>query len=79
LKLNYVEVLEGRRGKRKKAWCGAAPLEEGEGDFEAACSPRHLPHPARLSFFSSFFQLILWQKALVALYHRNPKQRERMS
>ena len=41
--------------------------------------PEHIPHPARLSSFSSFFQLILWQKALVALYFRNTKERVRIS
>jgi hypothetical protein len=37
-------------------------------------SPKHSPHLARLSSFSSFFQIILWRKALAALYLRNPKQ-----
>jgi hypothetical protein len=44
--------------------------------------PEHILHPARLSSFSSFssfFQLILWHKALVALYLPKPKQRVRMS
>jgi hypothetical protein len=41
--------------------------------------PEHIPHPARLSSSSSFFQLILWHEALVALYFRNTKERERIS
>jgi hypothetical protein len=53
-----------RRKKRKK--------EKGRGS-------KHLPHLALLSSFSSFFQQMLWHKALVALYLRNPKQRVRMS